>query len=146
MTYLEFKESCKQWLFDFGNYSEARVELLAMLCAHESLGGRYRKQVNGPALSIYQVEKIAHDDAWNRHRSIKMRAMQSGVVQDWPLMEHSDKYATFVAMHIIALDPNPIPTEPEQMAQWCKKHWNKGGKATPEKYLNDYTKWINGKL
>ena len=146
MKYLEFKETCKEWLFEFGSYSASAVELLAMICAHESLGGRYRKQVGGPALSIYQVERIAHDDVWNRHRSIKANALKVGIKCDWAQMEHSDRYATFVARHIIALDPNAIPTDPTQMAEWCKKNWNKGGKATAEKYLNDYNSWITGKI
>lgn len=147
MTYLQFKQTCKDWLIEFGNYSEPAVELLAMICAHESLGGKFRRQMgNGPARSIYQVERIAHDDVWDRHRSIHTNAIKVGIKRDWGQMEQSDRYATFVARHIIALDPKPIPTDPKQMAEWCKRNWNKGGKATPEKYLNDYNSWVTGKI
>lgn len=141
MKYREFLHQATEWLLAWGLHSDAAANLLAMICAHESLGGKFRRQIGGgPARSIYQIEKIAHDDVWDRSRSMHRNAARVGIKRDWSQIE-DDKYATFVARHIIMLDPKPIPTKPEEMARWCKERWNKGGKATPEKYLNDYMRW-----
>jgi hypothetical protein len=114
-----------------------------MIAAHESLGGKHRRQIGGgPARSIYQIEKIAHDDVWARSRSIN----KHGILKNWAMMD-DDIYATFVARHIIMLDPNPIPSNIDDMAIWCKIKWNTAaGKATAEKYKRDYLLWINGNL
>lgn len=144
MKYSECKYNITEWLLGWGLHSDHCVELMLMIIAHESLGGKFRRQMNdGPARSIYQVEKIAHDDVWDRSRSIHANALKVGIKRDWSKMETDDRYATFVARHIIMLDPRPLPKTPEEMAKWCKERWNKGGKATPEKYLNDYLRWRN---
>jgi hypothetical protein len=37
---------------------------------------------------------------------------------------------------------NPLPKKDwMKMADYCKSYWNRTGKATPEKYLNDYLRW-----
>lgn len=144
MKYREFRHQVTEYLLEFGLHADLAAELLCMICAHESLGGKFRRQMgDGPARSIYQVERIAHDDAWDRSRSIHANALKVGIKRDWSKMETDDRYATFVARHIIMLDPRPLSKTPEAMAAWCKERWNKGGKATPEKYLNDYLRWRN---
>jgi hypothetical protein len=148
MTYLEFKEKCSAALKLWGLHSDAAVELLAMICAHESHGGKYRRQIGGgPALGIFQIEPPTHNDVWNRSRSISANALKAGFKRDKNKMAESDEYSIFVARHIIMLDPKPIPTEPDAMAFWCKKRWNTDeGKATADKYLNDWQAWQNGKI
>lgn len=39
-------------------YSESAVNLLLMTAAHESRGGTYLKQINGPALGVYQMDQL----------------------------------------------------------------------------------------
>jgi hypothetical protein len=48
-----------------GMYSESAEELLVLTAAHESLGGKYLHQVGGgPAIGIFQMEPVTHDDCW----------------------------------------------------------------------------------
>src|SRR2546429_673559 len=43
---------------------EAAENLLLGTCAQESQMGTYLAQINGPALGIYQMEPITHNDCW----------------------------------------------------------------------------------
>lgn len=45
-------------------YSEEAEDLLFMTAAHESRLGSYLKQINGPALGVYQMEPDTHADIW----------------------------------------------------------------------------------
>lgn len=53
------------------NSIEARF-LLLCTAAIESDCGHYIKQVNGPALGIWQMEPDTHDDIWNNCDAIKL--------------------------------------------------------------------------
>lgn len=144
MTYLSFKESCAAWLNNWGLYSPEAVELLAMICAHESSGGKYRRQIGGgPALGIFQMEPVTHNSIWDNSDTIHARAERFGIKRNLSQLEVDDRYAVFVARHYLAMDKNPLPKTPEEMAKYCKSYWNRTGKATPEKYLADYNRWRN---
>ena len=139
MTYEAFKNLCTECLTEWGLYGPAVVELMCMIVAHESMQGKYRKQVGGPALSLFQIEPPTHDDIWQNGPGMKQRAAKFNIVQNVALLETDDRYAIFVARHHLMRDPNPVPTTPEDMARYCKSSWNTaGGKATAEKYLNDW--------
>ncbi len=47
--------------------SKAFEELLVFTCAVESAGGTYVKQVNGPALGIYQIEPGPLNELWTTY-------------------------------------------------------------------------------
>lgn len=146
MTYYKFKKLCTECLTEWGLYSPAVVELMCMIVAHESMQGRYRKQVNGPALSLFQIEPPTHDDIWRNGPGMKQRAAKFNIVQNVASLETGDRYAIFVARHHLMRDPNPVPTTPEAMARYCKSYWNtyaEGAAATPEKYLKDWEQWRN---
>lgn len=144
MRYSELRYSITEWLLEWGLYSENCVELMLMIVAHESVGGKHRRQIGGgPALSLYQIEPPTHDSIWDNSDSIKARAAKFGIKRDLSQLELNDKYATFVARHYLAMDKNPLPKTTEAMAVYCKSYWNRTGKATPEKYLADYNRWRN---
>jgi hypothetical protein len=147
MKYSDFKALCAEALLDWGLHSDHCVELLAMLAAHESLGGKHRRQIGGgPALGIFQIEPVTHNSVWDNSDTIKSRAARFGIKEDVSRLETDDRYSIFVARHYLAMDVNPLPKTPEAMAQYCKSYWNRTGKATPEKYLNDYRAWQDGRL
>jgi hypothetical protein len=141
LKYSDFKKMCAEALLDFGMHSDNCVELLAMICAHESLGGKYRKQIGGIALGIFQIEPATHNSIWDNSDTIKSRAMRLGIKEDVNRLETDDRYSIFVARHYLAQDVNPLPKTIDDMAKYCKSYWNRTGKATPEKYLNDYLRW-----
>jgi len=147
MKYSEFRVMCTEALLDWSLHSDHCVELLAMICAHESLGGKHRRQIGGgPALGIFQIEPVTHNSVWDNSDSIRARAQRFGIKEDVSKLETDDRYSIFVARHYLAMDVNPLPKTPEAMADYCKSYWNRTGKATPEKYLNDYRAWQDGRL
>jgi hypothetical protein len=147
MTYQQFKAICAEALLDWCLHSDHCVELLAMICAHESLGGKHRRQIGGgPALGIFQIETVTHNSVWDNSDTIRARAQRYGIKEDVSKLETDDRYSIFVARHYLAQDVNPLPKTPEAMADYCKSYWNRTGKASPEKYLNDYRAWQDGGL
>jgi hypothetical protein len=65
---LQFRESIvKSTLNDLLLYSPEAEELLVFTCATESRGGSYIRQVNGPALGIYQMEPETYNDIWQNY-------------------------------------------------------------------------------
>ena len=50
-----------------GAKNPAAVNLLLGTAFHESLGGTYIKQIQGPALGIYQMEPATHDSLWDNY-------------------------------------------------------------------------------
>jgi hypothetical protein len=159
LTYLQFRELCSAKLKDWGMYSPEAVELLAMMCAHESLGTRYRRQVGGgPARGIFQIEIRTHDSIWDNSDTIKARARKFGITRNVDQLEKSDEYSIFMARHYLAMDKRRLPKTPEQMAEYAKGYWNGagfnadgtakkgGGKAEPEEYLRDWNLWKEGKI
>jgi hypothetical protein len=146
MKYTDFKHFCTETLLDWGLHSDHCVELLAMIAAHESLGGKYRKQIGGPALGLFQIEPVTHNSVWDHSDSIRARAKRHGITEDVSKLESDDRYSIWVARHYLAQDPNPLPKTPEAMAAYCKSYWNRTGKATPEKYMNDWCRWRDGRI
>ena len=145
-------------------YSESAVDLLMMTCAHESKGGKYIKQVQGPALGVYQMEPSTHEDIWKNYLEYNRR-LELGVKGFNPLrwlrpecLIASLAYATAMARVHYYRVSEPLPVLPPietcidkkhqeglylwQLAEYAKKHYNTvAGKATPEKYYNDYLEW-----
>ena len=146
MKYTDFKHLCTEALLDWGLHSDHCVELLAMIAAHESLGGKYRQQIGGPALGLLQIEPVTHNSVWDNSDSIRARAKRYGIIEDVSKLESDDRYSIWVARHYLAMDKNPLPKTPEAMAAYCKSYWNRTGKATPEKYLNDWQAWRDGRI
>jgi hypothetical protein len=147
MKYSQAKAFITETLLEQRLHSYSAVELMLMIAGHESLGFKFRHQIGGgPALGPFQIEPPTHDDIWRRSRSIHRNAKRAGYTQDSKRLATDDKYSVFMARHRIMLDPKPIPTTLQAMADWCKREWNGDGKATPEEYLRDYNLWKDGKL
>ena len=153
MKYEDFKRQVGEVLTEMaqvrkGMFSRKAVELICMICAHESLGGVVRVQMGGgPARGVLQFEKPTHDSVWDNSDTIKQTSRVLGIERDWSHVEDGDRYSIFVARHLIAMDPHPIPSDPVGMSQYAKRVWNTdAGKATPEKYLRDWQAWRAGEL
>ena len=97
-----------------GNYySKESAFLLLCTAAIESDCGYYIKQINGPALGIWQMEPDTHDDIWQncdaligtfemRIYDICGRCTENSLVQ-------SPMYACAMARLKYSMDPNPLP-------------------------------------
>ena len=140
-------------------YSTEAEDLLVMTAAHESHLGTYLKQVNGPALGVYQMEPATHADIWENF--LEYRDKLAWVVDDL-LTERLDedysdslvfdlRYATAMARVHYYRDKEAIPKEKDYptrseyidaLGAYAKRVYNTElGKATANQYVKDYLKY-----
>lgn len=156
MKYQAAKHFITEWQLKWGIHKDARCELLLMLAAHESHGFKLRRQLiskdgklvaEGKARGPWGMEPRTHSHVWDDSDTIAARAAKYGIRRGHAdQMIDDDVYALWVAVHYILMDPNPLPTTPQQMANYAKSYWNRGGEADPSEYLRDWNLWKEGKL
>ena len=136
-------------------YSEAAVMANQMIIAHESTGGVFIAQNNGPALGVIQMEPETHDQTWKWGDSIWNNALLLGIISDKDFRSklHPDakrliydlRYNVFMVRQKLFMAAGALPKDVKGMSIYLKTHWNgdgpKGGKATAEKYYNDFMGW-----
>lgn len=98
-----------------GNYySKESAFLLLCTAAIESNCGEYIKQINGPALGIWQMEPDTHNDIWNNCDALKSVFFEESILgmhgkyNNKPLIQ-SPMYACAMARLKYSMDPNPLP-------------------------------------
>lgn len=150
MNYSGLKKIITDTVKEMDRFKPECVELLCMIAAHESGLGKHRKQINGPALSLFQIEPITHDSIWDNCDSIKALAKKLGITRNLKSLETDDRYAVFVARCYLLMDTDPLPKTVCKMGEYAKSYWNNGGedgddtndgKADPEDYVDAYIKW-----
>lgn len=141
MKYSEFKTKVISALIEMNRYNVNAVELLCMIAAHESMGGVYRRQINGPALGLLQIEPFTHDSIWDNSDSIGRLSKSMNITRDTDSLINDDRYTIFIGRCYLLMDVNPLPKTVCEMGEYAKSYWNRTGKATPEQYVNDYIKW-----
>ena len=123
-------------------YSNDAVELLMMIAAHESRLGTYIKQVNGPALGIFQMEPATHDDVWANGDSCISNASLLGYdLECSETLEYDLQYQILMARQRLFMKPEALPDSKDKhaMGHYCKKHWNTvHGRAEASDYMHDY--------
>lgn len=141
-------------LYHLKLYSKSAVNLLLLTAAVESDMGSYLKQINGPALGIYQMEP---DTYWDIHENfLKYRPDLHEQVSDFSLsvdlgganeLAGNLYYSTAMARAHYLRFPEPLPKadDVEGLARYWKKYWNteKGG-GTVEAAIYKYTKYVIG--
>ena len=135
-----------------GLWSPAAGELLLGTAAQES-GLRNIRQVDGPALGLFQMEPATHDDCWRNflvHRptlSARIRALIPGLTAGSALMETSDVYACAMARIKYLRVPEILPPEHdlEAQADYYKRWYNTvEGAATAAEYVAKYQAAMGG--
>jgi hypothetical protein len=122
-------------------FSPEAVMAIQMIIAHESCGGDYIAQMTGPALGVIQMEPFTHDDVWFNGDSIKNNATLMGISQCVGQLVYDLRYNVFMARQKLFMAKGALPNDPAEMAKYLKLNWNGDGKATPEKYHQDYCNW-----
>ena len=133
-------------------YSEQSVMASQMIVGHESSGGEYIAQTKGPALGVIQMEPMTHDDTWLHGDSIWKNAVLLGIITKYQrIMKKHPKserliydlrYNVFMLRQKLFMDDEALPNNAKDMAVYLKKNWNGDGKATPEKYHDDFEGWV----
>jgi len=133
-----------------GMYSESAVNLLLGTAAHESKLS-YLKQINGPALGVYQIEPATHKDVYDNFLGYrlglreKVLALASNVSNkdiDNELIVNL-AYATAIARLIYYRIPEPLPDADDVpgMADYWKRHYNTVlGRGTVEQFIEAFPK------
>lgn len=136
-------------------YSEEAEDLLVMTAAHESHLGTYLKQLNGPALGVYQMEPATLEDIWNNYLEYrqdiksKLYLLCGDVYYGGPEeLVTNLQFATAMARVHYYRVPEALPRSTDfetrsdyvrALAKYAKKYYNtEKGKATVEDYYRAF--------
>ncbi len=148
MKYNECKKLCETVFMKIKAYSTDARNVTLMIIAHESGQGKHRRQIGAdePALGLAQIERRTFYDILKNSDRIKSYLTAAGYKPDAVLFEHIETDDVLCLIFVrarLAMDPRPLPVTPVAQSEFCKRFWNGGGKASAEKYLNDWEKWRN---
>jgi hypothetical protein len=114
-----------------GFWSEASEKLLLYIAGIESKFGNRLKQMNGPALGIYQMEPATHKENWSyilNHRPILRIKISNyyGLEFNDEKLIYDLSYATMMARAHFLRFKEPIPDENDilGLANYWKKYYN----------------------
>jgi hypothetical protein len=134
-----------------GMYSKSVEELLVFTCATESKGGTYIKQIQGPALGVYQMEPATHQDVWGNYIKRQSGLMTKvavrfniNTVPEPNRMIYDMLYSTMMARLMYRRFSEPLPNHSDIDAIWeyYKKYWNTElGAATKKESIDAYKKF-----
>lgn len=129
-------------------YSLDALNTTVMIIAHESGRGKHRRQVGAaqPALGLGQMERETFDTCKKFGDRYKIYLGRAGYIPDkvkFEDLENNDELAIILIRVRLAMDTAPLPKTPKEQAEFCKRFWNAGGKASADKYLNDWKEWKN---
>ena len=149
MTYDELEELVIETIEQCKAYSDEALQTLMIIAAHESMRGRYRRQMkaDNPALSLWQIERPTFDTVMEfsaRWPDYAKRCGYDPALVKFEDIEHDDKLSCVVARARLSMDKKPLPKTPIEQAEYAKVFWNAGGKASSEKYYNDWALWRRG--
>lgn len=138
----------KPCLTDLLLCSDKAIQLMAFTMANESQAGRFLRQIQGPALGIYQMEPRTYNDLWENYISKKMNLVMilthhfnAPVMQPEERLIYDLRYATAMTRLYYAKFFEPLPEVGDMDALWAyyKKYYNTSeGKANKVAALNAY--------
>ena len=138
-----------------GEYESKEANFLSLCTAAiESNCGHYIKQVNGPALGIWQMEPDTHDDIWDNCDALKgigSTLVRSVAFALAPMGKCGDEALTSAPMYACAMarlkysmDPHPLPKlsgdkdlDCINFFEYYKRVYN------TELGASTYQKWVN---
>ena len=130
-------------------HSDEAVELILGTIAQESTGGRYIRQITGPALGICQMEPTTFKDIVNNYIKYKLdlgRAVMfaSGVTAlKSEMLEYNLAFSIAMCrIHYLRV-PEGLPSDLEGYARYWKQYYNTvHGKGTVEEFIANYKKCV----
>ena len=140
-------------LDDLGLKSDPAVQLLMLTAAQESKLGHYIAQIKGPALGIFQMEPLTHDDIWENYLKYKpdLASKLQHIAGTYPinppaaLLVHNLKYAAAMARIHYRRVKEALPryNDITGMAHYWKRHYNTElGRGKPEEAVKNYFKYV----
>lgn len=127
--------------------------LVAGTIAHESKGGTYIKQLNGPALGIAQMEPATHDSIWQSylpnqniltHKLMTLLGFARAPKANQMINDMLYSVVMCACLYKWRLESHKenSPKTIIEAAQVWKKYYNSNqGKGTTDEFINDYGQW-----
>jgi len=134
-----------------GLYSESSVNLLSGIVAQESHVATYIKQINGPAIGPYQMEKPTYSTNMeyliyrNDDLTDKVINLTLKEIPHFESMAGNFYFATAMArVHFLRFEePLPPAYDIRALAIYWKKYYNtEAGKGTVEEFIKNYECYI----
>lgn len=143
----------KPSLIDLIMFNDDAMELLVFTCAVESLGGTYLKQINGPALGIYQMEPATYNDIWqnyiNNRKDLSLLMATNfdcSRIPDEDRLTYDLRFATALCRihYSRVLEPLPKQSDVQSLWNYYKKYYNTSqGAALHDESIRKYLTFIN---
>lgn len=135
----QFKDLIERVLKEYDLYSPEAVDLLLGTAAVESQFGTYLRQLNGPALGVFQMEPATFD--WlqgafdHRFKFLQLKTAKH--------MEYDLRLAILMARLRYKVDRLAIPKTLEGQAAYWKRVYNTPkGAGTEAKYLKAWERYV----
>lgn len=127
--------------------SSAAVNLLLGTAAQESAFGTYLRQINGPALGVFQMEDQTFE--WLQEKYTELKTPTVGQLRwaEFEMLEYDLWLAILFARLRYRVVPSPLPAAEDirGLAEYWKQHYNTpAGRGTVEQFVKNYTKYIGG--
>lgn len=130
--------------------SLSAVNLMLGTCAVESNFGEYLKQINGPALGIYQIEPNTEKDIWENylkyHNNFKNIIINDFKIKTYGTYEVQNfGYQTIIAFLCYYRKNKNFPEHDdiEGLANFWKKYYNTYmGKGKIQDFINKYKIYV----
>ena len=133
------------------SYSEASTNLLMGTAAQESHLGTYIKQINGPALGIFQMEPSTEIDIWRNYLSYRghfiARINQIANVKgpDHLHLKGNLIYQIMMARYHYMRAPKALPNYDDiyGIGSYWKYYYNtEKGKGTVDEFVMNYNRYV----
>ena len=133
-----------------GNYESKESSFLSLCTAAiESNCGEYIKQINGPALGIWQMEPDTHDDIWNNcdaFRDSDFLTLIDSLIPVFTFESLIDApiYACAMARLKYSMDPHPLPNLSGDKDLDCINFFEYYKRVYNTEFgASTYQKWVN---
>jgi hypothetical protein len=131
-------------------HSDAAENLLMGTWAHESAGGKFIKQVGGPACGIFQIEPPTAHSIINNY-VLHRKPFKDFLAKYTTEQTIEEQLITNLAFQVIIArlvyfpktQPLPNANDIRELANYYKAHYNTPlGKGTADKFVDDYARYV----
>jgi hypothetical protein len=145
----QLRNLIKQTLTPLNLYSANAEQLLLATAANESHLGEYRKQINGPALGIFQEDPDDYADIYKNylayHPTLQEQVNSLSKTCTFQDLEYNDAYAVAVCRVHYLRAPGELPDANDIDGIWdyYKRYYNSAlGAANKETFIECFNRFI----
>jgi len=128
-------------------YDSNVIQLLLGTAAHESHLGKWMKQINGPALGLFQMEPNTIKDIQENYLKYRPQLRRqlldvSNILDTSDFISNIDHQIVYARLHYLRVSSS-VPVSLWGQAVYWKTYWNSyKGKGTVKRYVEDYRRLV----